>query len=84
MNGHFQFKPGSATRRNLPKRVMTATCAVLTVKKLPRIVDSTRNAKMANMNQPKTAIELSIFYSPFLPLRAPQRDVHRIIAAAHR
>jgi hypothetical protein len=28
MNGHFQFRPGSATRRNLPNRVMTATCAV--------------------------------------------------------
>src|SRR5512135_1337549 len=37
MYGTFQFKPASATRRNLPNRVMTATWAVFTVKKLPRI-----------------------------------------------
>jgi len=60
MNGHFQFKPGLATRRNLPNRVMTATCAVLTVKKLPRTVENTRKATMANANQPKNVIGLSI------------------------
>src|ERR1700733_5523010 len=36
MSGHFQFRPASATRKNFPKRVMTATCAVCTVKKLSR------------------------------------------------
>ena len=36
-NGRFQFNPGSATRRNLPNRVITATSAVRTVKKLARI-----------------------------------------------
>ncbi|HTH35155.1 MAG TPA: hypothetical protein VL976_12340, partial [Xanthobacteraceae bacterium] len=48
MIGHFQFKPGSAMRKNLPKRVTTATCAVLTVKKLPKSTDSRKNTKMAN------------------------------------
>src|SRR3984957_7443596 len=35
--GRFQFNPGSATRRNFPKRVITATSAVRTVKKLLRM-----------------------------------------------
>ena len=29
MKGTFQFRPGSATRRNLPNRVITATCGRL-------------------------------------------------------
>src|SRR5580658_6312662 len=77
MNGHFQFKPGLATRRNLPNRVMTATCAVLTVKKLPRIVESTMKARMANTNQPKNAAELSIYEFSILPLCAPQLEPER-------
>src|SRR5215472_8550302 len=48
MIGHFQFKPGSAMRKNLPKRVTTATCAVFTVKKLPKITESRKNNRMAN------------------------------------
>ncbi len=41
MKGVFQFNPGSATRKNLPKRVITATSAVVTVKNLPNTVEST-------------------------------------------
>jgi hypothetical protein len=36
--GLFQFKPGSAIRRNLPNLVIMATSAVVTVKKLPKIM----------------------------------------------
>src|ERR1700730_10726799 len=64
MNGHFPFKPGSATRRNFPNRVMTATWAVLTVKKLPRIVESTKKAKIAMTPQPNVSI-----FAPHFPVR---------------
>src|SRR5580700_2822333 len=77
MNGHFQFKPGLATRRNLPNRVMTATCAVLTVKKLPRSVDSTRKTTMANANQPKNVVGSFIFVFSILPLCVPQLEPER-------
>src|SRR5882762_1993264 len=43
-NGRFQFKPGSAMRRNLPKRVITATSAVRTVKKLAMMRYNTTRA----------------------------------------
>src|SRR5579872_3242242 len=60
--GVFQLRPASATRKNLPKRVMTATCEVLTVKKLPRIVMRTikpttsrrTNATMSIETPPQT------------------------------
>src|SRR5271163_3612104 len=61
MNGNFQFRPGSATRRNLPNRVMIATCAVLTVKKLPRIAQSTTTAKKVNRLKPSVAIVFLVF-----------------------
>ena len=46
--GTFQFSPASATRRNFPKRVITATCAVFTVKKLPRTSERTMTAMIAS------------------------------------
>ncbi len=45
-NGTFQFRPGSATRRNFPKRVTTATSAVFTVKKLPKTIERTKMSTM--------------------------------------
>jgi hypothetical protein len=59
-NGRFQFNPASATRRNFPNRVMTATSAVLTVKKLPRTVPSSRITMIVSGTRIK---RLSIFAS---------------------
>src|SRR6476659_6829621 len=63
MSGHFQFKPGLATRRNLPNLWMIATCAVLTVKKFPIIRMSTRKATKADTLQPSSPIMSPIFPS---------------------
>jgi hypothetical protein len=52
MNGHFQLRPGSATRRNLPNLVMTATCAVCTVKKLSRPTIRMTTMKGQNSTMP--------------------------------
>ena len=53
MNGNFQFNPGSATRRNFPKRVITATWAVLTVKKQPKNRHQDEKANNAQYGQAK-------------------------------
>jgi hypothetical protein len=60
MNGHFQFKPGSATRRNLPNRVMMATCAVWTVKKLPRIMNNSTTPRKVRTLQLKASIVILV------------------------
>src|ERR1700677_4765765 len=63
MTGHFQFKPGSATRKNLPNRVITAACAVCTVKKLdrPTMMTTTSTGQNTSMldSQTTTAAALA-------------------------
>src|SRR5579863_5624662 len=67
-NGRFQFNPGSATRRNLPNRVITATSAVRTVKKLPKIRYSTKQTATPNGIQYSSFI----WFPPLLPLVTSQ------------